>query len=214
MPPPPPQQSLQQGVHSVKTPRPAISIGFRTDVVVTALASQGLTKVKAEDFLHELQETQDPNRSEPVLCSEPTQRRLGIRFPFLIVEGKAYATGNPIFEAENQSAVSGACILKILHDLNDVSDRAHPGSRPQGQPIVFSICTEGPIHELWAHYTTTEDDVRMYNMIILKSCNAILDDELLRFLITVDNVMSWASGEFLERITTQLGEVAKATKIV
>ena len=54
----------------------------------------------------------------------------------------------------------------------------------------------------------------MYNMVILKSCNAVLDDELLRFLIAVDNVMNWASGELLENIITQLGEVVKATRTV
>jgi hypothetical protein len=217
MPPPPPPPPLplpplQQGVLSVKTPRPDISIGLRTAVIVNALQPQGLTKIEAKDFLEELQETQDPNRSEPILCSEPTQRRLGIRFPFLPVEGKAYATGNPIFDAQNQAAVSGACALKILHDLDDLAGRAHPGNHSQGQPMVFSICTEGPIHELWAHYTTTEDGVRMYNMVILKTCNAVLHDELLRFLIAVDNVMSWAIGGFLDNITKQLGEVAKATK--
>ena len=34
-----------------------------------------------------------------------------IRFPFLVVEGKSYATGETVFEAENQAAVSGACPL-------------------------------------------------------------------------------------------------------
>ena len=214
MPPPrpPPSPRLQQGIPSVKTPRPDISVGLRTAIIVDTLQSQGLTKIEAKDFLEELQETQDPNRSEPILCSEPTQRRLGIRFPFLIVEGKAYATGNPIFDAQNQAAVSGACALKILHDLDDLAGRAHQGNHSQGQPMVFSICTEGPIHELWAHYTTAEDGVRMYNMTILKTCNAVLHDELLRFLIAVDNVMTWAIGGFLDNIRKQLGEVVKATK--
>jgi hypothetical protein len=211
-PPPPPPPPLQRGVLSVKTPRPDISIGLRTAVIINALQSQGLTKTEAENILEELQETHDPNRSEPLLRSEPTQRRLDIRFPFLLVEGKAYATGNPIFDAQNQAAVSGACALKILHDLDDLTGRAHPGSHSQGQPMVFSICTEGPIHELWAHYTTTEDDLRVYNMVILKTCNAVLHDELLRLLIAVDNVMSWAIGGFLDNITKQLGEVMKVAK--
>ena len=212
MPPPPPPLPLQQGVLSVKTPCPDISIGLRTAIIVNALQSQGLTKIEAKDFLEELQETQDPNHSEPILCSEPTQRRLGIRFPFMPVEGKAYATSKPIFDAQNQAAVSGACALKILHNLDDLAARAHPESHSQGQPMVFSICTEGPIHELWAHYTTTEDGVRMYNMIILKTCNAVLHKELLKFLIAVDNMMSWAIGGFLDNITKQLGEVAKVMK--
>ena len=209
MPPPPPQQD----VSSVKTPRPDISIGLRNSVVVNALQSQGLTKTEANDFLEHLQETKARNRSEPILCSEPTQRALHIRFPFLPVEGKAYATGNPVFDAQNQAAVSGACALKILHDLDDLAGRADSGSHSKDQPMIFSVCTEGPYHELWAHYTTIEDGVRMYNMVILKTCNAVLHDELLGFLIAVDNVMSWAVGKFLENITKQLGKVAKAAKL-
>lgn len=212
MPPPPPPPPPQQDVSSVKTPRPDISIGLCTAVIVNALQSHGLTKTEANDLLKHLQETQSPNRSEPILCSEPTQRALDIRFPFLPVEGKAYATGSNVYDAQNQSAVSGACALRILHDLNDLAGRADPGSHSKNQPMVFSICTEGPYHELWVHYTTTEDGVRMYDMAILKTCNAVLRDELLGFLIAVDNVMSWAVGEFLENITKQLGAVAKAAK--
>ena len=58
-----------------------------------------------------------------------------------------------------------------------------------------------------------KDGVRMYNMVILKTCNAVLRGELLGFLMAVDNVMSWGAGEFLENIMKQLGEVAKAAKL-
>ncbi len=210
---PPPRPPPQQVVSSVKTPRPDISIGLSNDVIVNALQLQGLTETEANDFLEYLQETKDQNSREPILCAEPTQRAVNIRFPFLPVEGKAYATGNPVFDAQNQAAVSGACALKILHDLDDLAGSADPGSHSKDQPIVFSICTEGPYHELWAHYDTTKDGVRRYNMVILKTCNALLRDELLVFLIAVDNVMSWAVGEFLENITKQLGEVVKAAKL-
>lgn len=210
MPPPP---SPPRYVSPVKTPRPDISIGIRNAVVLNALQSQGLTETEANDFLEVLQETKAQNSSEPILCSEPTQRALYIRFPFLPVEGKAYATGNPVFDAQNQAAVSGACALKILHDLNDLACGANPGSHSKEQPIVFSICTEGPYHELWAHYTMMKDGVRIYNMVILKTCNAVLCNELLGFLVAVDNVMSWGAGEFLEKVMKQLGEVAKAAKL-
>ena len=210
MPPPP---FPQQDVSPVKTPRPDITIGLRNAVVVNALQSHGLTETEAKHFLKALQETKARNRSEPLLCSEPTQRALHIRFPFLSVEGEAYATGNPVFDAQNQAAVSGACALKILHDLDELACSANPGNSSKDQPIVFSICTEGPYHELWAHYTVIKDGVRTYNMVILKTCNAVLHSELLGFLVAVDNVMSWGAGEFLEKITRQLGEVAKAAKL-
>lgn len=112
-----------------------------------------------------------------------------------------------------QAAVSGACALKILHDLDDLAGRADPASRSNDQPMVFSICTERPYHELWPHCTTKEDGIRMFKMVILKTCNAILPDELFGFLVAADNVMSWAVGDILENITKQLGEVAKAAKV-
>lgn len=221
--PPPPSPRVQAESHggttSVKTPRPDVTIGLRNDVILTALASQGLTKIQAKGFLEHLQEQvmyRTPDRCEPVLCSEPTQRPLNIRFPFLIVEGKSYATGKPIFDAQNQAAVSGASALKILHDLADLADRADraervsPGSHSRMvRPLVFSICTEGPYHELWAHYTTMENGVRMFNMGILKTCHGSLQGEVLDFLIAVDNVMSWGTGDFLADIVARLGKAAK-----
>ena len=209
----PSSSSLQQDASPVKTPRPDISIGLRNAVVVKALQPQGLTETEANDLLELLQETKAPNRSEPILCSEPTQQALHIRFPFMPVEGKAYATGNSVFDAQNQAAVSGACALKIQHDLDDLACSANPESHANDQPLVFSICTEGPYHELWAHYTMIKDDVRMYNMIVIRTCNAVLRDELVGFLTAVDNVMSWAAGEFLTNITKQLEEVTKVAKI-
>ena len=210
MPPPP---SPQQDVSPVKTPRPDISIGLRNAVVANALQPRGLTETEASDFLEDLQETKTRNRNEPLLCSEPTQRALHIRFPFLPVEGKAYATGSPVYDAQNQAAVSRACAPKILHDLDDLACSASPGSHSEDQPLVFSICTEGPYHELWAHYTTIKDGFRMYNMVILKTCNAVLHRELLGFLVAVDNVLSWGAGEFLAKVTKRLGEVAKVAKL-
>lgn len=58
--------------------------------------------------------------------------------------------------------------------------------------------------ELWVHYTTSTEDVRMYNMSILKTCHASLQEEALEFLIVVDSVMSWASTNFLDEIAEQL----------
>ena len=209
MPPPPPPQS---DLSPIKTPRPDISIGLCNAVVVNALHSQGLTKLEANHLLEVLLETKARNRSEPALCSKPTQLALDIRFPFLPVECKAYATGNTVFDAQNQAAISGACALNILHDLDDLACSAYPGSPSKDQLIVFSVCTEGPYHELWVHYTTLEDGIRMYNMVILKTCNAVLYGELLGFLVAMNNVMSWGAGEFLEHIAKQLGKVAKAAK--
>lgn len=205
-PPPPPQPDLPH----IKTPRPDISIGLRDAVVLSALQSQGLTKDSAEEFLECLQEANARNRSEPALVSMPTQRAEDIRFPFLLVEGKAYATGKPVYDAQNQVAVAGACALNILHDLDHLAGSTDSGGPSNDQPMAFGVCTEGPYHELWAHYTTMEDSVRRFNMILLKTCNAVaLYSDLEGFLVAVDNVMSWGAVNFSENVTKQMRKVVK-----
>lgn len=144
MPPP----SLQPDLFLIKTPRPDISIGLRNAVLVKALQSEGLNKLEAKNLLEKLQDIKARNCSEPALCSKPTPRALDIRFPFLPVESKAYATGNPVFDAQNQAAVSGACALNILHNLDKLARSADSGSPSDYQFMVFSVCTEGPYHEL------------------------------------------------------------------
>lgn len=199
----------------VKTPRPDITIGIQHAVLVSKLQAHNLDSAAADGFLETLQQVGVRNgRYEPLLSSEPTQRALNIQFPFLIVEGKAYATGGTVFEAQNQAAVSGACALKILHDLADLANLADvtPGPHTTSHhPLVFSICTQGPYHELWAHFTTMEKGVRMFNMSILKIWHASFRDEALGFLTAVDNVLGWGSGQFLDDIVEGLGMVAKRT---
>lgn len=210
MPPPPPSPNLV--VSAVKTPRPDISIGLHDPVVARALQSQGFDEGHAGTLLVELQDTVHGSGNEPLLRSEPTQQITDMRFPFLVVEGKTYATVSSFFEAQNQVAVSGACALKILYDLDNVANRARPGSQSNDQPIIFSICTQGPYHELWAHYVLIKNGIRTYQMSILKTCNAALRDELLGFLKAVDNVIRWGTGALLDQISKQLGDVAKAAQ--
>ncbi|MCJ1429792.1 hypothetical protein MMC29_007707 [Sticta canariensis] len=222
MPPPPPPQAKLRGDQEtdrsfVKTPRPDVTVGIRNAVLLQKLQGNNLDIDAAERVLFSLQEqmTYRNGNLEPLLSSEPTTRLLKISFPFLMVEGKSYATGKPVFEAQNQAAVSGACALKILHDLADLADQADRAEGSSGSqtgkahPLVFSICTEGPSHELWAHYTVVEGGVRKFNMSILKTCHASIRSEVSRFLTAVDNVISWGSGDFLDDVAERLRKVAK-----
>lgn len=196
-PPPTPQWD-------VKTPRPDISIGLSNDAVVNALRSPHLTRKGAKNLLTTLAAPDARNNGKPLLCLGSTKQEVQIRFPFMPVEGKSYATGRTIYEAQNQAAVSGACALEILHRLDDLAQKAKPSSHSKGQHIVFSVCTQGPIHELWTHYTTEEDGDRIYNNKIWKSCNMAVDCEVPGFLEAVDNVMRWGPGGHLEKIVNQL----------
>ena len=195
----------------VKTPRPDISIGLRDTAITKALQSRGLKGANLRELLQVLAMPRPPNDT-PLLCSEPTQAALQIRSPFLLVEGKSYATSRTIYEAQHQAAVSGACSVKILHDLDRLVHTSDPGSYSRGQqPMVFSVCTEGPIHQLWVHYTTAEDghndSDRMYYIAQIKSCDVGIRDHVPGFLEAVDNVMRWGSCKHKETIAEQLNIV-------
>jgi len=152
---------------------------------------------------------------EPLLIAVPTQRASDLVFPFAVIEGKAYSTGKQVFEAENQAAVSGASGLKIQLCLNELVKRAttssdvppiHPNTTP---PLFFSVCTEGPYHELYAHYTHIEDGVRKFNQTLLKICNGMLLESVVDFIVVVDNVLRWGTGQFLESVVERLEMVAR-----
>ncbi|KAI4261468.1 MAG: hypothetical protein L6R42_003331, partial [Xanthoria sp. 1 TBL-2021] len=80
---------------AVKTPRPDFTWGFYQSTITDALMERGLSKLQASGFLAALQR-------ERKLCSDPTQHFLDIRFPILVIEGKAYTTGKTLFEAETK----------------------------------------------------------------------------------------------------------------
>ena len=67
--------------------------------------------------------------------------------------------------------------------------------------------------ELWVHYTTLTEGVRMYNMNILKTCHASIEEGVVDFLTMVDLVMDWASTDFLNEIAEQLLLLARAERV-
>jgi hypothetical protein len=167
---------------------------------------------------NEMVEQEPGEPLEPMLIPVPAPRALDLAFPFAVVEGKAYSTGKQIFEAENQAAVSGACALKIQLDLDDLveqateSSGAQPTSSNTELPLFFSICTQGPIHELWAHWTVVEDDVRMFHSKLLDSCNALLLGRGEEFMLKLNNVGLWGTGPFMKSVVERLGKVARQAK--
>lgn len=196
--PPSPLPSPKQNISSVETPRPDVTAGLSHDAVVDAMVKQGLvSELDAGDFLRFLQ-------AQRILCSDPAQQSLPIRFPFLVIEGKSYSTGRPIFEAQNQAAVSGSCMTNLQHMLAELTESACPGYKEYEEPLAFSICTEGPYIELWVHYTISKNGIRVYCMNIIKICHASLLSSVIEFLVTVDSVMSWARIDYVNHIAKQL----------
>lgn len=217
MPPP-----LLPTTSPIKTPRPDLSIGTKIDALISALSSSNLSSTRAGKFLKQLQAqmiARGPRMIlEPALISVPALRASDLAFPFAVIEGKAYSTGRQIFEAENQAAVSGACGLKIQLCLDELVERAVTSSNNQGAPVenrfalFFSVCTEGPIHELWVHWSSVEDGVRKFNMTLLKLCHGVLLEGVEDFFVAVDNMLRWGTGQFVDAVVERLGKVAMKAK--
>ncbi|KIX96365.1 uncharacterized protein Z520_08143 [Fonsecaea multimorphosa CBS 102226] len=220
MPRPAPPVLEKWGVrYPIKTPRPDLSIGTDLTALVSALSAQKLNKAKATAFIDWLQnemvqhEPQGP--LEPMLLSVPAPGALDLAFPFAVVEGTAYSTGNQIFAAENQAAISGVCALKIQLDLDSlvnggaITSGALPTSSSSTHaPLFFSITTQGPIHELWYHWTVYDEGVRRFESKLLDSCNALVLERVEDLMVKLNNVGNWGTGPFVKSVVERLGKVA------
>lgn len=198
---PPPAALSQSKKDALKTPRPDFTVGLRHSTISNALMKRGLSKFKADDFLKFLQR-------ERKLCSDPTQNFLNVRFPILVIEGKAYATGKTVFEAQNQAAVSGACMVNLRQQLTDLFEGVFSSVRGKKTHLAFSICTAGPQIEFWVHYTLSEDNVRSHYMNIFRTCYGSLQGGLEDFLMDVERLMRWTKDDFLKEVTDQLCKLA------
>lgn len=202
---PPPPLPSKQDIGNVKTPRPDITTGFLHSVLTEKLRMLGVDELDADEMLKDLQ-------FDLELYSSPTQPALLVRFPSIVLEGKSYGTGKSMYEAENQAAVSGSCMLVIQHQLAELTERRSPGFRQSKEPLAFSICHEGPIIHLWFHYTTKLGDARFHNSCLLAQCHATLRPTVRTFFIALAGVMEWASTELLDNIAAQLVLVWKAAQ--
>ena len=202
------QNKRQQAEPFVKTPRPDITVGLKLSNLVELLKARGLSKIEAEDFLKVL-------RYQQIFHFNPLQSIVPICFPPMVVEGKSYSTGKTVFEAQNQAAVSGAYMTDMQHHVAKFAQSTCHGSHQFKEPLAFSICTEGPMLQLWVHYTKMPGDVRQYHMNIIKVCHASSFESLREgvrdFFEAVDGIMDWATSDLLAEIADQLLLVWKVT---
>lgn len=194
----------------VKTPHPDLSIGINLDALISTL-SQDLDEDKAKEFIDWLQKEMVQHEPggplEPMLISVPAPRALDLAFPFAVVEGKAYSTGKQIFEAENQAVVSMACAHNILHCLDRMANR---GKTTNTQPrVLFSITTEGPIHEFWAHWTVVKGGMRIFESKLWDSWNGLVEERAVEFIVKLNSVCVWGTGPFMKSVVKGLGKVAE-----
>jgi hypothetical protein len=216
--PPPPRPAPQPSSSSsqVKTPRPDITIGLAPKIVVGRLVKADIPPVcnetRAHDFLRDL--------ASGGLSLQPTKRDENLIASFLVLEGKGYATLGNVYGAQNQAGVSGASSLKMLLDLarsahacrkdgNGADDDEAPYRvTPENTPIVFTLCTHGYSIELWAHYATWKDEVLFFDMALVDAWVGTLDEQMERFVMTLERVIRWGIGGHLDRVVRDLLAVA------
>jgi hypothetical protein len=164
------------------TPKPDIVVG---------LARHSFTEV------HQvlLGEWQDNGQ----LLSEPQLVQHGLHFPFLLVEAKGLATSGNMMGAENQAAVGGACAINILRGLQSLEPN-FPLAR-----IVFSISTEGPLHQLFIHYTIDGS----YHMTVHRAWRATLHRDCIELVVALARIIQWGGGQYRNEITASLRRIVK-----
>jgi hypothetical protein len=135
--------------------------------------------------------------------SEPHQAQIGLRFPFLVVEAKGGAAGGNMIGAQNQAAVDGACALNIFADLESIVTQIT--SRPDfvlctpadtSPRVLFSVTTEGPLHEIWVHYRVDE----AYYMTCYRAWRTTRHQDAKEFVQTLANIVGWGKRGFRDCI--------------
>ena len=188
--PPPAISSQSQYEGIVKTPRPAFTIGLHDSAIAGKLNRHGLSNYQKATLLD----------YQGKLCSDPTPDLLNVRFPILVIESKTYASKNSVFEAENQAAVSGSYLVNLqqrfLNFCKNLPD-SEACAIPTGleTPLAFSICTKGPIIELWAHhrsdYCSEGRRIPLHYVNILSICHESLEGGLQGIFMHLESLMSW-----------------------
>jgi hypothetical protein len=178
----------------LSTPKPDVTVGLASDAIKNALDLP-------QDILLRLQT--DPNNPQPFV-SDPHQVRLGLRFPFLIVEAKGLNTGGNLIHAQNQAAVAAASALNMLNDLHAraaLAPNLDVDPESSNLAIVFSVTTEGPTHELWVHYQAANE----YHMSCLQSWRTTLPGHAELFVGSLGRIMGWGASEFKDDVVERVG---------
>jgi hypothetical protein len=172
--------------NALTTPKPDILLG---------LARHSFTEV------HQvlLGEWQDNGQ----LLSEPQLVQQGLHFPFLLVEAKGLATSGNIMGAENQAAVGGACAINILKALQ----RLEP-SFPLVH-VVFSISTEGPLHQLFIHYHIDGK----YQMTVHRAWRVTLQRDCTEFVLALARIIQWGGSEYRNAVVASLVRIVDGLQV-
>lgn len=195
-----------------KTPRPDLSVGLNDSDAAWAAdeafwTRSGLHSKDVKAILTDLQAAPATPDSGPPLITDPcTATPSGLRFPFFMVEVKSGGSSS-IADAENQSAVSAACALRILRALGGGDLPSADEDDGAFDVRTFSLTTEGPTHDLWAHYRVGAGE----HMVWLGGYRVTNQASARALVREVARVLHWGAGELRgwvrERCVQFLGRV-------
>lgn len=200
-----PSDISSESSNGLSTPKPDIALG---------LAHTSFTPIQ-KNVLMLLQDN-------CCVLSEPHQAQIGLRFPFLVIESKGGAAGGNLIGAQNQAAVDGACALNILADLQCVVTRimsqpdcvqykqgnttTEQREEDEAPVVLFSVTTEGPLHEIWLHYRVDES----YHMTCHRAWRTTRRDDAKEFVQELAKIVGWGKRGFRECVLNLLGQVEEA----
>ncbi|PLB47694.1 hypothetical protein P170DRAFT_360518 [Aspergillus steynii IBT 23096] len=191
---------------SLRNSRPDVSVGIADAALASVL--RPARGDNARFFLNDLQDTE-------ALISDPGLARLHLRFPFFVIEAKSGAAGGNLYQAQNQSAVSGASAINILKGVTELYELEYP-KRHGGKEahstvdlplLAFSMTTEGPVCEIWAHFwDPTRKGYCMTNMGIWRTTSEAGAREVVS---RIARILRWGSGGLKHAITERLANLYK-----
>ncbi|KAF1828608.1 hypothetical protein BDW02DRAFT_603273 [Decorospora gaudefroyi] len=137
------------------------------------------------------------------ILSDPHTAAMGLRFPFLVAETKGLSLNGGLVAAQNQAAISAACMLKILDDLDNQAALPTAPTSPAAPRLCFSITTEGPIHELWVHFKLGEA-THMQN---IRAWRTTHERHVRELVCCLARILKWAKDDFMKKIQEKLDTV-------
>ena len=215
------------GENSLKKTYSSTIVGLSCDWLCRPVYEETEMKFDSEEhiksFLDDVQsQKKESSHLEPVLCSDPIGEGLDLRFPVLIVQVTPYSREGSIFMAENDAAVSASCALKMQKSLDDVlrltkrssaeNDHDFKLYKKKVHPMVFSICSQGPLIELWVHYLEDVGHELRSHARILATCRATIRSEVKQWLDKVDSIILWAGNTYAWSVIGRLVEVMDGIK--
>ncbi|KAF1999696.1 hypothetical protein P154DRAFT_523032 [Amniculicola lignicola CBS 123094] len=186
--PEPSESSTSSHLDSMlSTPKPDITVGISPDVFRPS--HEGMLKAWQADN---------------IVLSDPHTQLGDMRFPFLVIETKGLATDSNMIGAQNQAAGGGTCALRALESFE--AQMLGVATVPR---IVFSVTTEGALHELWVHYRIIEGEDVHYHMTCLGAWRTTLSRHANDFVSAIASIFQWSVDVYFQQIEQALDIVLR-----